>query len=58
MAERAEPVPTRAGWPLLPVLKRVAAMPLKDPFASSTRQGMKFMAGEPMKPATKRVRGL
>src|SRR6186997_2910800 len=34
MAERADPVaPARAGWPLLPVLRRMAAMPLKDPFA-------------------------
>ena len=35
MAERAEPVLARAarGWPLLPVLRRMAAMPLKDPFA-------------------------
>jgi len=34
MAERAEPVaPARTNWPLLPVLRRVAAMPLKDPFA-------------------------
>src|SRR5258707_9784985 len=39
MAERAEPVlpartgPVRTGWPLLPVLRRMAAMPLRDPFA-------------------------
>src|SRR5258707_4258711 len=34
MAERAEPVlPARTGWPLLPVLRRMAAMPLRDPFA-------------------------
>jgi peptide/nickel transport system permease protein len=34
MAERADPVtPARASWPLLPVLRRMAAMPLKDPFA-------------------------
>ena len=33
MAERAEAVPARPGWPLLPVLRRMAAMPLKDPFA-------------------------
>src|SRR5260221_12445537 len=34
MAERAEPAPrTRAAWPLLPVLRRMAAMPLRDPFA-------------------------
>src|ERR1044072_2571436 len=34
MAERAAPVPpARSGWPLLPVLRRMAAMPLKDPFA-------------------------
>ena len=33
MAERAEPVPTRTGWAMLPVLRRMAAMPLKDPFA-------------------------
>src|SRR6267154_335612 len=38
MAERAEPVlPARAAgqanWPLLPVLRRMAAMPLRDPFA-------------------------
>src|SRR5918999_3382142 len=34
MAERADPVaPPRTGWPLLPVLRRMAAMPLKDPFA-------------------------
>jgi len=34
MAERADPVaPTGAGWPLLSVLRRMAAMPLKDPFA-------------------------
>src|SRR3990167_7686402 len=34
MAERAEsalPAPER--WPLLPVLQRMVAMPLKDPFA-------------------------
>src|SRR5712664_1677257 len=34
MAERAEPVlPARTSWPLLPVLRRMAAMPLRDPFA-------------------------
>ena len=34
MAERADPAPsTRTSWPLLPVLRRMAAMPLKDPFA-------------------------
>src|SRR5258708_30804579 len=34
MAERAEPVlPARTGWPLLLVLRRMAAMPLRDPFA-------------------------
>jgi peptide/nickel transport system permease protein len=34
MAERADPVaPPRTGWPLLPILQRMAAMPLKDPFA-------------------------
>ena len=34
MAERAEPVqPAPAGWQLLPVLQRMAAMPLRDPFA-------------------------
>src|SRR3954469_1072555 len=34
MAERAEPaLPTRASWPFLPVLKRMATMPLRDPFA-------------------------
>ena len=34
MAERAEPVlPVRTSWPLLPVLRRMAAMPLRDPFA-------------------------
>src|ERR671913_350590 len=47
MAERADPAcaaeaasarrrpvaPPRTGWPLLPVLRRMAAMPLKDPFA-------------------------
>jgi peptide/nickel transport system permease protein len=33
MAERAEPLPARAGLPFLPVLKRMAAMPLHDPFA-------------------------
>src|SRR4029450_12924142 len=34
MAERAEPaLPARPGWSLLPVLRRMAAMPLKDPFA-------------------------
>jgi peptide/nickel transport system permease protein len=39
MAERAEPVlpartaAARTGWPLLPVLRRMAAMPLRDPFA-------------------------
>ncbi|HYR65062.1 MAG TPA: ABC transporter permease, partial [Reyranella sp.] len=34
MVERAEPVVTaRSNWPLLPVLRRMAAMPLKDPFA-------------------------
>src|SRR5215510_15000415 len=34
MAERADPVaPARAGRSLLPVLRRMAAMPLKDPFA-------------------------
>src|SRR6185503_12365817 len=33
MAERAEPLPARAGLPLLPLLKRMATMPLRDPFA-------------------------
>src|SRR4030095_3951238 len=34
MAERADPVtPARTSWPCLPVLPRMAAMPLKDPFA-------------------------
>ena len=34
MAERAEPVSTApAGWQLLPVLRRMVAMPLRDPFA-------------------------
>src|SRR6185369_8174244 len=33
MAERAEPVPNRTGWTLLPVLRRMATMPLRDPFA-------------------------
>src|SRR5260370_36109317 len=34
MAERAEPaLPAPAGWPLLSVLRRMAAMPLRDPFA-------------------------
>jgi peptide/nickel transport system permease protein len=34
MAERAEPAPaTPAGWPLLAVLRRMATMPLRDPFA-------------------------
>ena len=34
MAERADPAtPTRTSWALLPVLRRMAAMPLKDPFA-------------------------
>src|SRR5215510_16294084 len=34
MAERADPVaPARAGRSLLPVLRRMAAMPLNDPFA-------------------------
>src|SRR5216683_1815431 len=39
MAERAEPVlpsrtgAVRTGWPLLLVLRRMAAMPLRDPFA-------------------------
>jgi peptide/nickel transport system permease protein len=34
MVERAEPiVPARTGFALLPVLRRMAAMPLKDPFA-------------------------
>jgi peptide/nickel transport system permease protein len=34
MAERAEPVlATRTGWQILPVLRRMAAMPLRDPFA-------------------------
>src|SRR3981189_1528851 len=41
MAERAEPVlpartgPVRTGWPLLPVLRRMAAMPLRDPLRST-----------------------
>src|SRR5690242_21828596 len=33
MAERAEPIPRRPGWAGLAVLRRMAAMPLKDPFA-------------------------
>src|SRR6201993_2491453 len=34
MAERAEPaLPAPAGWALLSVLRRIAAMPLRDPFA-------------------------
>src|SRR5438046_102143 len=33
MAERAEPLPARTTWPFLPVLKRMATMPLRDPFA-------------------------
>src|SRR6266702_7929102 len=34
MAERAEPaLPAPAGWPLLAVLRRMASMPLRDPFA-------------------------
>ena len=34
MAERAEPaLPARTSWPFLPVLKRMATMPLRDPFA-------------------------
>src|SRR5229473_1076996 len=34
MVERTEPVvPARSNWPLLPVLRRMAAMPLRDPFA-------------------------
>src|SRR5439155_1648069 len=34
MAERADPVPAApAGWSLLPVLRRMATMPLRDPFA-------------------------
>src|SRR6185436_18956731 len=34
MAERADPVASaRAGWSLPPVLRRIVAMPLKDPFA-------------------------
>src|SRR5258708_13911209 len=34
MAERTEPaLPAPAGWPLLAVLRRIAAMPLRDPFA-------------------------
>ena len=34
MAERAEPaLAARTGWSVLPVLRRMASMPLKDPFA-------------------------
>ena len=33
MAERADPLPARPSWSVLPVLKRMAAMPLRDPFA-------------------------
>src|SRR5881394_323899 len=33
MAERAEPLPGRGALPFLPVLKRMATMPLRDPFA-------------------------
>src|ERR687892_428172 len=34
MAERADPAtPARTSWPLLPVVRRMAAMPLRDPFA-------------------------
>src|SRR5512143_3675063 len=34
MAERAEPIlPARRSTSLLPLLRRMAAMPLKDPFA-------------------------
>jgi peptide/nickel transport system permease protein len=34
MAERADPAPAApASWSLLPVLRRMAAMPLRDPFA-------------------------
>ena len=34
MAERADPVLSApAGWQILPVLRRMAAMPLRDPFA-------------------------
>ena len=34
MAERAEPSrPVTTGWPLLALLRRMASMPLRDPFA-------------------------
>ena len=33
MAERADPLPARPSWSVRPVLKRMAAMPLRDPFA-------------------------
>ena len=33
MAERAEPLVARGALPFLPVLKRMATMPLRDPFA-------------------------
>src|SRR5690348_12159078 len=33
MAERAEPLPTRAGLRLPPMLRRLVTMPLRDPFA-------------------------
>jgi len=33
MAERAEPLPARAGWRLPPVVQRLLTMPLRDPFA-------------------------
>lgn len=33
MAERAEPLPARAGWRLSPTVRRLLTMPLRDPFA-------------------------
>src|SRR3982750_1408235 len=36
MAERTEPAPSvAAGWPMLALLRRMATMPLRDPFAFS-----------------------